>query len=685
MIPADMTLIYLADLTHTTITVSNDSFPLGAGMVAAYALEQFPGLEVELFKYPERLKSAIQRRPPDVLGLSNYPWNLDLGASLLEYAKRLRPETLTVMGGPNVPYQPSLQRRLLERIGPALDFHTLFEGETAFAGLLELAESVGLEAEALKAAQPRGVIYLRDGELGSYQPIPRARDLSAYPSPYQAGLFDPFFDDVLSPMLETHRGCPYRCTFCHEGHLDYTKVARFPSERLLADLDYIAARVGDKVKNLLIADPNFGMFPRDLELARHLRALRERTGFPATIFATTAKNASSRLIEISEVFGDQISMPIWMSVQSMDEQVLGNIKRRNIKVSHMITVQQALTELGANSKSELILCLPGETLETHTASLIKLMSLGIDQVVSYQLMLVNGSEMSVDASLHADPQQVTRFRVLPRSFTRLDDVRPSLETEEVVVATKDLPFEDYLRARQLHLLVSIFYNSKAFKGFFKLLDEEQLSLEAFLGRLLERFVAAPELTRLHHDFLAETRGELFETEAEVRAFFAVPQHFAELCAGTRGGNLLQRFTCAAYLEVAPALVQAVSGALLDVAAPAPLLEAKVRELADFYRLSFKDLADPGRRDRVDEAQFTYDIPGWLNDSRTLDVFRLPTPVLQRFHTPPEQFEQVESYFERYGRGPHALGKILTRLWIVDLFRQPQPPEPAARTSAAAPV
>ena len=672
-----MPRIYLADLTHTTLTVSNDSFPLGAGMVAAYALARFPGLEVELFKYPERLAEAIERQPPDVLALSNYPWNLDLGASLLERAKELRPDTITVMGGPNVPYDPALQRRLLERIGPALDFHTLFEGESAFVSLLELANEVGYDAQALKAAGPAGVIYQRGGLLGRYRPLPRERDLSRYPSPYQAGLMDPFFDDVLSPLIETHRGCPYRCTFCHEGHVDYTKVNRFPLERILADLDYIAARIGGKVKNLMFADPNFGMFPRDLEIARHLADLRARTGWPATVFATTAKNASQRLIEISEIFGDAIAMPIWMSVQSMNEQVLDNIKRRNIKVSHMVSVQEALAELGANSKSELILCLPGESYETHERSLIELMSLGIDQVVSYQLMLVNGSEMSVDAALMADPQLQTRFRVLPRSFTRLPGVRPSLETEEIVVATKDLPFADYLRARQLHLLVSVFYNSKAFKGFFKLLQEHALPLPAFLTALLARFVQAPSLRALNQGFLRETEGELFESEAALKAFYAQPEQFARLCDGSLGGNLLQRYTCAAYLEAAPALVEVVSGALLEVGADVEDLPEQVQDLVRFYQLSFKGFAAPDRRERVDMGSFQHDVPAWLSAQAPLSTFRFPVAEELQFHTPTDQFELVESYFERYGRDPHALGKILTRLWIVDMFRQPLPRVPGA--------
>lgn len=114
-----MTLVYLADLTHTTITVSNDSFPLNVGMVAAYAKKHFPEVEFELFKYPDDLMGALKRQLPDVLALSNYPWNLNLGSAFFAYAKERNSKMLTVMGGPNMPYGSSDQQRLLNKIGQA--------------------------------------------------------------------------------------------------------------------------------------------------------------------------------------------------------------------------------------------------------------------------------------------------------------------------------------------------------------------------------------------------------------------------------------------------------------------------------------------------------------------------------------------------------------------------------------
>ena len=61
-----------------------------------------------------------------------------------------------------------------------------------------------------------------------------------------------------------------------------------------------------------------------------------------------------------------------MSVQSMDEQILKNIRRDNIKVDHMLALQPALKKAGLVTESEVILGLPGETYQTQIITLKKL-------------------------------------------------------------------------------------------------------------------------------------------------------------------------------------------------------------------------------------------------------------------------------------------------------------------------
>ena len=60
--------------------------------------------------------------------VSNYLWNEALSFHFAKLAKRLRPETLVVMGGPNIPIE---DRRQIEYFNthPEIDVFVLGEGD----------------------------------------------------------------------------------------------------------------------------------------------------------------------------------------------------------------------------------------------------------------------------------------------------------------------------------------------------------------------------------------------------------------------------------------------------------------------------------------------------------------------------------------------------------------------------
>ena len=102
-----------------------------------------------------------------------------------------------------------------------------------------------------------------------------------------------------------------------------------------------------------------------------------------------------------------------------------------------------------------------------------------------------------------------------------------------------------------------------------------------------------------------------------------------------------------------------------------MLRLKLDNIAKFYRLSFEDFLSPDRNKMSKKGDFEYNIAGWINSGKSLDLFKNAGAKEVVFYTPDEQFKTVESYFDRYGRNPQALGKILTRLWIVDMLRKPK--------------
>jgi radical SAM superfamily enzyme YgiQ (UPF0313 family) len=204
-------LIYLADLFHDSVR-GVSTVPLNVGYVAAYAKARFgDAVDIRLFKRPGDLLDAIDAEPPDVLGLSNYMWNVRLDAFVGRYAKTVRPDCLVVMGGPNIRTDRDGIRAFLAE-HDYVDHYCLYAGEIPFANLLTKRLAAG--AGTLRGEAVDGCFTL-DGEtlVGEALIDPRP-DLDHVPSPYLTGLLDAALADGHTPMFETNRGCPYSCTFC---------------------------------------------------------------------------------------------------------------------------------------------------------------------------------------------------------------------------------------------------------------------------------------------------------------------------------------------------------------------------------------------------------------------------------------------------------------------------------------
>ncbi|GAB4265217.1 MAG: hypothetical protein Kow0092_17390 [Deferrisomatales bacterium] len=208
------------------------NLPLAAGYLAAWARSRVPGWRVELLPWhaadrlgDEALLEAVLAHRPDLVGFSVYLWNAERSVFL---ARALAAEGVrVVLGGPEVqtdnPWLVQDTEGLVRIEG---------EGEEAFASVLQ-------------ARDPPGWI-----------PAGPPVDLGSLASPYLAGLLPPAPDG--SVWLETVRGCPFRCAYCHYGKLR-RGVRRFPDPWLAEHLDW-AARVG--AREIYLMDPSFNVRAR---------------------------------------------------------------------------------------------------------------------------------------------------------------------------------------------------------------------------------------------------------------------------------------------------------------------------------------------------------------------------------------------------------------------------------------
>ncbi|MDP7197988.1 MAG: radical SAM protein, partial [SAR202 cluster bacterium] len=320
--------VYLCDLTHETVILVSDTIPVNIGYVGAYAKKIHGDLiEISLFKYPKVAIDAIKENPPDVLALSNYSWNSLLSEQVAKIAKSLNPNVVTVQGGTNFPHEAEQQLEFLKK-RPSTDFHVELEGEISFSNLLDSVLKNRSGKQELFDTPIDGCCFIhpdkKRGLIKGSKPS-RIRFLDDVPSPYLNGMLDHFFDGKLSPFIETNRGCPFKCSFCHTGNDYFQKVHMFSIDRIKAELEYIGERAFLQKNTILhLADVNFGMFPRDREVCNILVEVQKKYKWPSIVISTTGKNNKERVIDVTSILGNTFS--VTMSVQSMDSHVLTNIK-----------------------------------------------------------------------------------------------------------------------------------------------------------------------------------------------------------------------------------------------------------------------------------------------------------------------------------------------------------------------
>jgi radical SAM superfamily enzyme YgiQ (UPF0313 family) len=662
------------NLTYTTLSLATEAFPLNIGFVGAYCKAIYgTDVQITLFKYIDDLDEAIRKAPPDILGLSNYPWNYQVGIEFFKFARNLHSKTICVMGGPNFPLDQELQTKFILE-NPEIDFYCYLEGEEAFSNLVGRVIEIGPNLKKLKQAPIGGMIHtISDSEALKGAFLTRRNKLDEIPSPYLTGLLDKFFDGILSPMLETNRGCPFQCTFCHEGSPLINKVNHFSTQRVKAEIDYIAAHVPSNIHYLMFADPNFGMYARDLEICDHIAGIQQTQGYPKSLFASTGKNKKERISKALRKLNG--TMKLWMSVQSLDEEVLENVQRDNIKLEQMMGLAEVFKEFELPTYSELILGLPGETYQSHIQSISKVIEAGIDSLSTHTLMLLNGTQLTLQSERKKYGLE-THFRILPRDFGKLSNGAYPVEIEEVVTSTSAMSFDDYCALRIMHLIINVTYNGKAFGPLFKFFRETCISVFDLITALVQNtYNANPEVQEVIDSFSRKTLSELWESRKDLQAYAATEDAHKQLLNEEVGENLIQTHT-ARSTRIMSEWAKYVFDTANTICADKKLNHeelAMLDEIRLFCTSRVHDIWGLDRGENNPIHKFSYDIADWYSSEKSslpLSAFKLGNKKWIEFRYSNDKLQEIDDFIGLLGTTNTGLGRILIKTDITKLWREP---------------
>jgi radical SAM superfamily enzyme YgiQ (UPF0313 family) len=664
--------VYLGDLRYDYSGVlANDCMPLGIAYMKAVMDREDLDHEIDsrLFVYPDKLADAIRNDPPDVLMLSNYVWNEALSHYFFRLAKKVNPKVLTVMGGPNISLEAERQRAYVDRHA-ALDVYVLGEADfLAHEIVRTFIDGGGSIARLSDLGLPSSVFRGADGAAQMRDLMPRHQLVAEIPSPWLSGIQDEFFDGRLAPMIETNRGCPFTCTFCVQGTRYYTKVHNFEVERMKEEIHYIAKRIkqfSPNMATLRIADSNYGMYERDIEISEYIGQMQRDYRWPTFIDATTGKNKADRIIKSVEKVGG--ALVLYQAVQSLDEDVLRKVKRSSIKLDAYKTLEVHMRGRGLRSTSDLILGLPGESLVSHLKGLHTLLDSNIHQMHNFQAMMLKGAEMESLESREMF-KFVTRFRVLPKNFGILEGERV-FDTEEIVVATDTLPFDDYITCRKWHLVSSVFWNDGWFEDVVRFCRANGVSNSQWWDAMLPAMEAGSDAVRgFLADFVGETKGELFETREACVEFYSRPENFDRLRAGEIGDNLMYRYRAIASFFLWPQICDCAMTAtrqLLEgrgVAAGIPDFETFWSDFSTFVRNKHATGATREVLLGAVSATLHFDIPRWLAEGELQNpsAWRLPAPQRVDFRLSDDARRELDAALAVWTLQIKGLTKMVTRI------------------------
>jgi radical SAM superfamily enzyme YgiQ (UPF0313 family) len=317
-------------------------------------------VEFDINQRPLDIAEVLLARTPRVIGFGVYIWNVTETLEVVSAIRRVSPGTTIVLGGPEVSYEWDTQ----PIVGLA-DYVITGEAD------LKFAEVCG---QLLRGEKPAGKIIAAE--------LP---DVNRLALPYD--LYND--DDVAHRIIyvEASRGCPFTCEFCLSS-LDIP-VRQFPLERMLAELQRLMAR---GVKQFKFVDRTFNL---NLNVSRALLQFFLERYEPGMFFhfEMVPDRLPESLREVIAKFPAG-ALQFEVGIQTFNEETGALIKRRQNYARLEDNFRFLRAETGVHIHADLIVGLPGESMESFGAGFDRLVALQPQEIQVGILKRLRGTPIS---------------------------------------------------------------------------------------------------------------------------------------------------------------------------------------------------------------------------------------------------------------------------------------------------
>lgn len=317
-------------------------------------------LEFDINQRPVDIVEGILARRPRLVALGVYIWNATPAAEVAAMLKRISPETVLIIGGPEVSFEVEEQA-----ICKTADYVITGEADLTFPQL----------CRALLAGE-RSFPRVIDSP-----PV----DIRELALPYHLYSANDIAHRVI--YVEASRGCPFTCEFCLSS-LD-VPLRRFPLATFLPAMQELLDR---GVQHFKFVDRTFNLsIQYSLQLLEFFLQ-RYRPGL-FLHFEMIPDRLPDELKQILTHF-PRGSLQFEVGVQTFNLDVAARIQRKQDYEKTEENIRWLLRETGAYIHADLIVALPGESLESFAAGFDRLIAIGPQEIQVNLLKRLRGTPIT---------------------------------------------------------------------------------------------------------------------------------------------------------------------------------------------------------------------------------------------------------------------------------------------------
>ncbi len=311
------------------------NIPLGAACLKQ-AAAKLPQFNIEIL--PESISSYIAdsalinliiSKKPDMLGFTVFSWNVERSLYIAEQIKN-KLNIQIIFGGPEITKDNALIK------SDFVDYYVYGEGEQAFINLL-----INENLQNKKHLSCCSESIFKQSK-----------------SPYIDNLLEPGIENLM--LLETQRGCPYKCGFCFYNKS--RKSLAYKDINLV--IEGVRWAVEKGIDELYILDPSLNVRPHLKEILKEIALINnsQQVSINSEIRAEWIDE------ELADLFLNAGFTGFEIGLQSTNKKAL-QIMRRPTDFSRFLKGANLLKEREILPRIDLIVGLPGDDLDGFSRSI----------------------------------------------------------------------------------------------------------------------------------------------------------------------------------------------------------------------------------------------------------------------------------------------------------------------------